>query len=471
MINLVFSSLIFIYMFLPVTLILYFIAPKKIKNFIILVMSLIFYGWGEPVYILLMLASLIIDYLGALLIEKTRHQKEKSRFIFVTILVINVSVLFFFKYYGFLIDNINGIFHTSLKIKSLPLPLGISFYTFQLISYIADVYMDKAKPQKNIINFATYIAMFPQITSGPIVQYNYIASQISERVINISNVGVGLERFILGLGKKMILANNIGLIWTQIKATSIGEISVLSAWIGIIAFTLQIYFDFSGYSDMAIGVANMLGFEFKENFNYPYISKSITEFWRRWHISLSSWFRDYIYIPLGGNRRGMLIQFRNIFIVWFTTGLWHGASWNFIIWGVYFGVLISIEKLFLLKVLDKLPGFIQNIYTMILVVIGWVFFDTSKLGEAVSYIKTMFGFAGRPLIDNYARYIMQTNVIILILAIICATPLIKNIIRILKEKGKFPGALIVVVLCIGILTISTAYLVSESYTPFLYFKF
>lgn len=467
----IFSSLLFIYLFLPLTIVIYYLSPKKIRNTIILILSLIFYGWGEPIYIFLMIFSILIEYLGAILIAKNRNNKDKSKFIFITVLVINISMLVFFKYYGFIIDNINSIFKTSLRIKTLPLPLGISFYTFKLISYLVDVYNKKVKVQKNIINFGAYISMFPQLISGPIVQYSAIEKELNNRKETISKFGLGIEQFIIGLGKKVLIANNIGLLWSDIKALPSSELSILTAWIGIIAFTLQIYYDFSGYSDMAIGLCRMLGFTSIENFNYPYISSSITEFWRRWHISLSSWFRDYIYIPLGGNRRGMAIQIRNIFIVWFTTGLWHGASWNFIIWGLYFGVVIFIEKIFLLKILNKLPKIVGNIYTMLLVIISWVFFDMDSLKGALSYIGVMFGRSQNIIYDNLSMYLLNTNLVILVLAIIGATPIVKNIINFLKIRLKIPGIIIVVVFFSLILIISTAYLVNESYSPFLYFKF
>ena len=327
----VFSSLIFIFIFLPLVLVSYYLVPKILRNTIILLFSLIFYAWGEPVYILLIMISILINYFGALLIRKYISDKEKSKFIFITVLLIDISVLFFFKYYGFAIESLGYILGLNLQVKSIPLPLGISFYTFQQASYIADIYMQKVKPQRNLIDFAAYITMFPQLIAGPIVNYNDVYKQLNNRKESINKFGEGVQRFIIGLGKKVILANNIGLICSQAKEVPLSDLSVVLAWIGIIAFTLQIYFDFSGYSDMAIGLAKMFGFDFLENFDYPYISKSITEFWRRWHISLGSWFREYIYIPLGGNRNGTLIQIRNLFIVWFATGLWHGASINFIV--------------------------------------------------------------------------------------------------------------------------------------------
>jgi alginate O-acetyltransferase complex protein AlgI len=468
---LVFSSLIFLFMFLPITLIIYYICPRKFKNLVILIMSLIFYAWGEPIYIFLMIGSILIDYIGGLMIEATKGDKEKRRFIFITVIVLNLSSLFFFKYYGFLIDNINAILGTNLHIRNLPLPLGISFYTFQLVSYVADVYMGKVVAQKNIINFGAYITMFPQLVAGPIVQYSDVENQLNNRNESIEKFGEGVERFIGGIGKKVLIANNIGIIWTSIKGIPLEGLSILSAWIGIIAFTLQIYFDFSGYSDMAIGLGKMFGFDFLENFKHPYMARSISEFWRRWHISLGSWFRDYIYIPLGGNRRGIAVQFRNLLIVWFATGLWHGASWNFVIWGLYFGIFIFLEKLFLGKVLERIPSAIAHIYTLVLVIISWIFFDMARVKDALNYIKVMFGIGENIFIDNMARYTLKTNLIILIIAILCSTPLIRNLIMYFKNKYKLKGVFIVIAMNMLVLIISTAYLVSESYNPFLYFRF
>ncbi|MFR1707484.1 MAG: MBOAT family O-acyltransferase [Clostridium sp.] len=467
----VFSSLIFLFIFLPVTLVIYYISPRSIKNLVIFIVSLIFYAWGEPIYIFLMIASILIDYIGGVMIEASKDDKDKRRFIFITVIALNLSSLIFFKYYGFLIENINGIFGTNLQIRNLPLPLGISFYTFQLISYIADVYMGKVVAQKNIISFGAYITMFPQLVAGPIVQYKDVESQLNNRRESIEKFGEGVERFIGGIGKKVLIANNIGVIWTNIKAMPMGELSVISAWIGIISFTLQIYFDFSGYSDMAIGLGKMFGFDFLENFKHPYMSKSISEFWRRWHISLGSWFRDYIYIPLGGNRRGLAIQSRNLFIVWFATGLWHGASWNFVIWGLYFGVFIFLEKVFLGKILKKIPSFLAHIYTLLLVIISWVFFDMTKVKAALSYIKVLFGIGDNIFMDNVARYTLKTNFIILIIAILCSTPLVRNLIVYLKSKYKLKGVSIVIAMNMLVLIIATAYLVGESYNPFLYFRF
>lgn len=465
----IFSSLLFLCIYLPIVLAIYYISPRKIRNFILLIMSLIFYGWGEPIYVSLMIMSIIIGFIGALQIDKYRENKEKSTCIFVTVLLINLGSLFFFKYYGFLIDIINSIFNTSLKIKTLPLPLGISFYTFQIVSYVVDVYRNKTEVQKNIINFGAYVTMFPQLVAGPIVQYSTIEKQLNSRKESFKDFGEGVERFILGLGKKVIIANNVGMIWNSVKPLAAENISVLTAWIGIIAFTLQIYFDFSGYSDMAIGLGKMLGLDFMENFNYPYISRSITEFWRRWHISLGSWFRDYIYIPLGGNRCGQIVQLRNIFVVWFVTGLWHGASWNFIIWGLYFGIIIFIEKMGLLKKLEKMPAFISNIYTMFFIVIGWVFFDTDTLKDSMIYIGNMFKLNGNIGYDNLSLYLINTNMIFLVIAIICSTPLFKNLMNTLKKN--IIGKAIVISIYVGIIIVATSLLVGESYNPFLYFRF
>ncbi len=467
----VFSSLIFIFIFLPMVLMSYYVAPRKLRNAVILLSSLLFYAWGEPIYIILIIISILINYLGALLIGLHIKNKDKSKFIFITILLIDISILFFFKYYGFAIECLGSIIGLDLKVKSISLPLGISFYTFQQISYIADIYMQKIKPQRNLIDFATYITMFPQLIAGPIVKYNDIHKQLANRKESINKFGKGVQRFIIGLGKKVILANNIGLVWTQVKEINLNDLSVVLAWIGIIAFTLQIYFDFSGYSDMAIGLAKMFGFDFLENFDYPYISKSITEFWRRWHMSLGGWFREYIYIPLGGNKKGTLIQVRNLFIVWFTTGLWHGASTNFIVWGLYFGVILFIEKIYLKNLLKKIPSIFAHIYTLIIVIIGWVIFDTNTLTDAANYIKIMFGFGNNIFIDNLAKYVLTNNFIIILLGLICSTKLIKIYINKVKSKFRENDVFLITAINLLILIISISYLVGASYNPFLYFRF
>lgn len=467
----VFSSLIFIFIFLPLVLVSYYIAPRRLRNTVILLASLLFYAWGEPTYIILIIISILINYLGALLIRVHIKNKDKSKFIFITLLLIDISILFFFKYYGFAIECLGSIIGLDLKVKSISLPLGISFYTFQQISYIADIYMQKVKPERNLIDFATYITMFPQLIAGPIVKYDDIHKQLANRKESINKFGEGVQRFIIGLGKKVILANNIGLIWTQVKEVNLNDLSVVLAWIGIIAFTLQIYFDFSGYSDMAIGLAKMFGFDFLENFDYPYISKSITEFWRRWHMSLGGWFREYIYIPLGGNKKGTLIQVRNLFIVWFTTGLWHGASTNFVVWGLYFGVILFIEKIYLKDLLKKIPSIFSHIYTLIIVMIGWVIFDMNTLTDSGHYIKIMFGFGNNIFIDNLAKYILTNNFIILLIGLICSTKLIKIYMNKIKSTFRENDVFLITAINLLILIISTAYLVGASYNPFLYFRF
>ncbi|GCD08901.1 MBOAT family O-acyltransferase [Clostridium tagluense] len=467
----VFSSLIFIFIFLPLTLTVYYFSPKKIRNFTLLVASLIFYGWGEPVYISLMVFSIIFDYISTLLINKHRKRKRLSKLIFINTLVVNLGILAFFKYFSFLVDNMNALFGLDIIVQKLPLPVGISFYTFQIISYVVDVYLNKVKVQKNIIDFGAYVTMFPQLVAGPIVQYSDIFIQLKNRKENINQFSEGIERFILGLGKKVLIANNIGMVWTIIKSMEVSSVSVISSWLGIIAFTLQIYFDFSGYSDMAIGLGKMFGFEFIENFNYPYISRSVTEFWRRWHISLGSWFREYLYIPLGGNRVPLIKQLRNLFIVWFATGLWHGASWNFIFWGLYFGFFIFSEKILLGKLLEKLPRCISNLYTMIIVIVGWVFFDMNKLSDALSYIKVMFGLSGNAFSDNTAIYYFYTNFIIFAVAVLCATPVMYNFDKKIKSRFNARGAIVMAFNRIFILFLSTAYLVNQSFNPFLYFRF
>lgn len=467
----VFSSLIFIFIFLPLVLVSYYITPRRLRNTVILLASLLFYAWGEPTYIILIIISILINYLGALLIRVHIKNKDKSKFIFITLLLIDISILFFFKYYGFAIECLGSIIGLDLKVKSISLPLGISFYTFQQISYIADIYMQKVKPERNLIDFATYITMFPQLIAGPIVKYDDIHKQLANRKESINKFGEGVQRFIIGLGKKVILANNIGLIWTQVKEVNLNDLSIVLSWIGIIAFTLQIYFDFSGYSDMAIGLAKMFGFDFLENFDYPYISKSITEFWRRWHMSLGGWFREYIYIPLGGNKKGTLIQVRNLFIVWFTTGLWHGASTNFVVWGLYFGVILFIEKIYLKDLLKKIPSIFSHIYTLIIVMIGWVIFDMNTLTDSGHYIKIMFGFGNNIFIDNLAKYILTNNFIILLIGLICSTKLIKIYMNKIKSTFRENDVFLITAINLLILIISTAYLVGASYNPFLYFRF
>ncbi|MDU1348498.1 MBOAT family protein [uncultured Clostridium sp.] len=467
----VFSSLIFIFLFLPLTIFIYYISPRKLRNLVLLIVSLIFYAWGEPLYILIMIFSTVFDYINGLLMDKYRGRRKITRAVFINSIVINLGILCFFKYYGFVVDNINSIFSLNLNASTLPLPVGISFYTFQTMSYAIDVYLDKVPVQKNIISFGAYVTMFPQLVAGPIVKYGDVAKQLNERKETLDKFGEGAELFIRGLSKKVLLANNIGILWNAVKSTPISELTVISAWLGIIGFTFQIYFDFSGYSDMALGLGKMFGFELMENFNYPYISKSVTEFWRRWHISLGSWFREYVYIPLGGNKAGKLKQFKNLFIVWFLTGLWHGANWNFILWGLYFGFFITIEKLFLLKWLKKGPKFIGHIYTLIIVIVGWVFFEFESLSSAMGFIGTMFGFGKHLLMNNNTLYYLSTNIVLLLVLVICSTPIPRKIIVSIRERLKMVGAIIIPPIYLILIILSTAYLVNETYNPFLYFRF
>lgn len=467
----VLSSLIFIFLFLPIVLLIYYIVPKKFKNLILFISSLIFYAWGEPVYILLLIFSIILGYVSGTLIEKYQQKKSISKMILIISIAIYVIILGFFKYYPFLAQNINSIFNLNLSTEQLPLPIGISFFTFSAISYISDVYIKKIKHERNFITFGAYLSMFTQVTSGPIVKYKEIQEQLHDRKLDFQLIGDGSQIFIIGLVKKVVLANTIGLLWSSVQSTPIDNLSVLSSWIGIIAFTFQIYFDFSGYSDMARGLAKMLGFDITMNFNYPYISQNISEFWRRWHMSLGSWFREYIYIPLGGNRVSHLKWYRNLFVVWFLTGLWHGASWNFIIWGLYFGVFVTLEKVFILDLLKKLPRFVSHIYTLLVVVIGWVFFEFTDLAQGLSFIKKMFSFGSKNLIDNTALYMLQTNGLLFILLIIFSTPITKNIALKCKEKLNGFGAVAIPLLHTLLLILATAFLISQNFSSFFYFKF
>ncbi len=458
-------------MFLPLALIIYYVSPKVLRNCILFIVSLIFYAWGEPVYIVIMIFSTIFDYINGVLIDKYRDRKGITKAIFINSIIINLGILGFFKYYGFVVDNINTIFNLNLPVETLPLPVGISFYTFQTMSYVIDVYLGKVQAQKNIISFGTYVTMFPQLVAGPIIKYSDIDKQLQERKVTLDRFGEGMELFVRGLALKVLLANNIGLLWTSVKETSISELTIITAWMGIIAFAFQIYFDFRGYSAMAQGLGKMFGFDFPENFNYPYISKSVTEFWRRWHISLGSWFREYVYIPLGGNRTGLIKQLRNLLIVWFLTGLWHGANWNFIVWGLYFGLFVTLEKLFLLKWLKNRMSFIGHVYTLIIVLIGWVFFEFENLSVAMNFLGTMFGFNQSVFLDNKTLYYITTNFMLFIVLAICSTPFPKRAFGYIRGKLKLPGAIGIPVFYVILAVLSTAYLVNDTYNPFLYFRF
>ena len=463
-----FSSISFLYYFLPCVLIIYFCTPKKFKNIILLLSSLLFYFYGEPVYILVMIGSIISGYIHGLLINK--YKKYKKIFL-ITSITISLGLLILFKYSNFIIDNINSIFNAKFALLNLALPIGISFYTFQILSYVIDVYNEKVAVQKSIIKLATYVSLFPQLIAGPIVRYSDIEKELSNRTHSFENMALGIRRFVIGLAKKILIANQLGEISNIFLQTD--ETSVIFYWMYGIAFCLQIYFDFSAYSDMAIGLGKMFGFHFLENFNYPYISKSITEFWRRWHISLSTWFRDYVYIPLGGNRVGKLKLLRNIFVVWCLTGIWHGANWTFIIWGLMFGILLIIEKIFLLKALDKIPKIFRHIYVLFVVMISFIIFNATDIRQAIYQIKGLFGINGETIINSYTLYYLKSYLVIFIIAIIGSTPLLKNIIEKLKQKSKINKIinLFEPIAIMALLLISTAYLVDNSYNPFLYFRF
>ncbi len=456
-----FSSITFIYYFLPIFLLFYFLVPKKYRNFIILVFSLLFYFLGEPRYIILLLLSCFINYYLGKLIEKTKYKK-----LFLIIAIIyNIGQLLIFKYTDFFIENINAIFKTNISYLYIVLPIGISFFTFQALSYIIDVYNNKVKASDNLLSFMMYISLFPQLVAGPIVRYSDIEKEIKNRTTNYSNFSSGVKRFITGLAKKVLIANVIG----ELPALLVEE-TTLSSMLKAISYTLQIYFDFSGYSDMAIGLGLILGFHFLENFNYPFIASSITDFWRRWHISLSSFFRDYVYIPLGGNRCSTLKWIRNILVVWFLTGFWHGASFNFIIWGLYFGIILIIEKLFLKKYLDKTKVF-KHIYTMFIVIISFLIFSL-PIKELLPELKNIFMISDVPFSGSEAIYYFKSYFIVIILACIFSTPLISNIIKKLKQtKFKIVIDFVEPIYYIALLTLVTAYLIDSSFNPFLYFRF
>ena len=465
-----FSSVSFLYYFLPITLILYFVSKDKYKNIILLLASLFFYFYGEPKYTVLMLISAFSAYIHGILIEKFR-EKGYSKLFLVSGLVVSLGILIVFKYMDFIIKNINYISNSNIKLLRLVLPIGISFYTFQGLSYIVDVYKKDAKVCRSFVDFATYVCLFPQLIAGPIVRYTTIEDELKNRTHSFDKFAYGVNRFVVGLAKKVILANNLGML-VDIMTKS-NEKSVLSYWMVAIFFSLQIYYDFSGYSDMAIGLGRMFGFDFLENFNYPFISKSIKEFWRRWHISLSSFFRDYVYIPLGGNRvsRGRWIF--NLLIVWSLTGLWHGDSWNFILWGLYFAILLIIENLFLQNILSKLPALIQHIYAKFFIIISFVIFNNENIKDLWSSLYNMFNFRGLDLYNNFSTYYLKSYTVLLIVSVIGATPILKNIIQKINKNvtGQKVISTINPILNIVLLVVVTAYLIDGSFNPFLYFRF
>ena len=469
----VFSSLIFLFAYLPLTLAVYYIVPRKGRNLVLFVVSLLFYGWGEPVYILLMLASITVAYVGGFFIEKYRHSApKKCKVAMIVSLALNLSFLLFFKYFNFAMETLSLLPFLSgvaKPIEGLTLPIGISFYTFQIISYTIDLYRRETEVQKNYIAFGTYVTLFPQLIAGPIVRYRDVDDQLISRRENVADVAAGVRRFCAGLAKKVLLGDAAAAAFAYFSETAGFENTVLGAWMTVICYTLHIYFDFSGYSDMAIGLGKMFGFHFVENFNYPYISKSITEFWRRWHITLSTWFREYVYIPLGGNRKGRARQYLNLAAVWLLTGLWHGASWNFVLWGVYFLVILVIEKAFLLKVLQKIPRVFSHLYAILLIGIGWIIFAFPNLSEGWVIFSGMFGagtvgFATPVVLYEALRYLP-----LLLVCIVGATPLPKKLFDKVKDKPVVTYA--TPVLCALVLVLCTAYLVDSTFSPFLYYIF
>lgn len=466
-----FSSIVFLFTFLPAVMILYYLLPVRFRNVILLLASLVFYAWGEPVYLFLMLLSILFNYFSGLDIARNLQDKRAAKQSLVFNLIINLAVLGFFKYEGFVLDTLNGILPVHISYHALPLPIGISFYTFQILSYIIDVYRGNVKVQTNLSNFALYVTMFPQLIAGPIVQYADVDEQLASREISRTKFGEGSMYFIRGLAKKVLLANTSGMIFTEVSGLAKDNIAVMTAWLGAFAYMFQIYFDFSGYSDMAIGLGKMFGFEFNMNFNYPYVSKSITEFWRRWHISLSSWFRDYVYIPLGGNRVSKIKHIRNLLIVWFLTGLWHGAAWNFVAWGLYYGVILIIEKYLLSPVLDRLPDVVRHIYSIVLVVIGWVLFFSSSFGQAADYIRVMFGAGAHGFADRESMYLLTSNLILWLILIFGSTPLVHFRYEHMLRSKKWNTTIINSVVYAALFIVCIAYLVTETYNPFLYFRF
>ena len=461
-----FTSISFLYYFLPIVLILYFITPKKYRNYILLIFSIIFYMYGEPKYVILMLVEIIVAYFGTILIDK-----YKSKEIFLITIIIHIGLLCIFKYTDLFITTINSIFKSNINLFNIALPIGISFYTFQILSYVIDVYRGKVSVQKNILKLATYVSLFPQLIAGPIVRYETISKELDNREETFEKFSLGVRRFIIGLAKKVLIANMLGELCT--KFSLVDERSVLFYWIFAVSYMLQIYFDFSAYSDMAIGLGKMFGFTFLENFNYPFISKSITEFWRRWHISLSSWFKDYVYIPLGGSKKGTLKLVRNIFIVWALTGIWHGAAYNFILWGLFIGLLLVIEKLWLGKYISKLPKFLRSVYVLFFIMISFIIFNAESLNDAFYNIKGLFGFNKEVFINNYTIYYLKSYLIVLIISIVGSTPLLKNIVEKLRKNKTINNLINVLepIFLIILLLLVTAYLIDSSYNPFLYFRF
>ncbi len=463
-----FSSITFLYYFLPAVLILYFIAPNKLKNVVLLIASLVFYAWGEPRCVFLMLATIVLNYVFGILIEKAKNKTVKK--IYLTVSVIGtLSGLLYFKYAGFFVENFAVLTGISMPVLNIALPIGISFYTFQILSYSVDVYRGEVPAQKNPVTLATYIALFPQLIAGPIVRYKDVAAQLTRRVHSFDKAAEGIRRFICGLAKKIILANTLGELCEGFYQSS--DLSVAYFWVFSVSYMLQIYFDFSGYSDMAIGLGKIFGFDFLENFRYPFISKSITEFWRRWHISLGSWFRDYVYFPMGGSRVGALRLVFNLFVVWFLTGFWHGAEWNFVLWGLFFFVFLTIEKFFFKGFLKK-SKIISHIYTLFLVAVSFVIFSGNGAEEALMRVGGLFGAGGIPLTSSGVVFALRNYGIVLLIAIICSTPVPKTLYdRLQNTKLRAVAEILEIPVLLTIVIVVTAFLADGSFNPFLYFRF
>lgn len=463
----VFSSLVFMFAYLPITLLAYYLVPRQGRNIFLFIVNLIFYGWGEPKLVLLMVFNIFFNYIGGWLVDKYRADAKKKKLFLILTCVLDIGILAVFKYTGMITETLNMLPFLNISELQISLPIGISFYTFQTMSYVIDVYRDDAPVSKNFINFGTYVALFPQLIAGPIVRYRDVAEQLVNRRETLEMFTRGVKLFMVGLAKKVIIANTMGTLTTNIFATT-DENGVVGTWVGMIAYTFQIYFDFSGYSDMACGLGNMMGFEFLKNFNYPYIAKSITDFWRRWHISLSTWFKEYVYIPLGGNRKGVKRQILNLLIVWGLTGLWHGAAYNFVLWGLYYGLLLILEKFVLKKFLDRLPSFVQHIYTLFIIIIGWGLFYFTDVGQLGEFMVDLFNF-GNGICGDQAFNLIMSNLPMLIIAAVASTPL-ATMLYTRFEHTRFmwiPETLY----CMAVLAVSTASLVNQSYNPFLYFRF
>ncbi len=472
----VFSSPLFLFYFLPVILLLYYLVPRKQifwKNVVLLIGSLFFYAWGEPVYVLLMLFSIVMDYGLGLWLEHEKTRGGHPGRVLALAVVLNLLLLGFFKYANFLIGTINGVTGLAIPLLELSLPIGISFYTFQALSYIIDLYRGEVEVQRSLLNFGTYVSLFPQLIAGPIVRMKTVAGELQDRQETFPEFSAGVRRFIVGLAKKALLANAAGEIWETVSAMEMESLPALTAWIGLAAYTFQIYFDFSGYSDMAIGLGRMFGFHFEENFRYPYVAASITDFWRRWHITLSTWFKEYVYIPLGGNRKGLAKQIRNILVVWLLTGIWHGAGWNFVVWGLYFGLILMLEKMGLLRLLEKIPGFFRHIYTMFLVMLSWAVFAFDSLGQGMRFIGALFG-GGGLVWNGQSLYLLYSSAVLLVLLILGSTEIPRKAALLVGERLK-ARPLLSTVGELGLLlagfALCVAYLVDASYNPFLYFRF